>query len=295
MALTAFERAAQWLDKQMVPPLRAKMKGRRLFAKTVQLDRGKSNVVYNTITDMADAYIEYEMPQGELDRDMIRVTPTTVRVPKIVRPYLVPRDTFESFRTEGIAMDTEAMISAAYKVAKKEDAYLVQGWAPDGTNYEINGLYQGAGTTEATAKDFGTFGNATSKVGLVMAALAALDIDDQNYNLGLNPVQYQELRTIRSTYDLLEWPDVLEQISPNDAQPKAFIYQSNNITAGTGLMTPVDTQGVYMDLLIGQDATNRLGFDSKLGPEDSPIYGHVIECIRPRIKTSTALVKATGI
>jgi uncharacterized linocin/CFP29 family protein len=295
MVDTAFEIAARHLDDQMVQPLRHKMKGRKLFGKTVQLDRGKSNVRYNVLTDMGDAYIEYEMPQGDLDRDMVRVEPVIVRVPKIVRAYEIPRDTFESFRTEGIAMDTEAMLSAAFKVARKEDFYLVQGWAPNGSTYEIPGLYQGAGTTESTSKDFGTFGNATDKVALVMAALAVLDITDQNYNMGLNPTQFQELNSIRSTNGILEKPDVLTMLSPNDAMPAGFIYQTNDVTVDTGLMTPVDLSGTYMDLLIGQDATNRLGFDSKIGPEDSPIFGHVIEAIRPRIKTATALVKITNI
>jgi hypothetical protein len=128
-----------------------------------------------------------------------------------------------------------------------------------------------------------------------MAALAALDITEQNYNMGLNPTQFQELNSIRSTNGILEKPDVLTMLSPNGAMPAGFIYQTNDVTVDTGLMTPVDTSGIYMDLLIGQDATNRIGFDSKIGPEDSPIFGHVIEAIRPRIKISTALVKLTNI
>jgi uncharacterized linocin/CFP29 family protein len=202
---------------------------------------------------------------------------------------------FESFRSAGVPLDTEGMRSAMQRVIDQEEALLLQGWAPDGTNYEVKGLYQGAGTTEATSSDFATFGNATTEITLVMAALAALEITNQNYHLVLNPTQYQQARASRSTtYGVPEWPDLPGILNPNPAMPAGSIWQSNRITAGTGLFVPVDPEGLYYDLLVGHEARNVLGYDSRLG-EDSPIFGHVVECMRPRIKQSTALVKATGI
>ena len=58
---------------------------------------------------------------------------------------------------------THDMVSA-YKVADKIDNLLLNGWTADGTNYDIEGLYQAADNNYSTSKDFGTAGNAMAAV-----------------------------------------------------------------------------------------------------------------------------------
>lgn len=279
----------------MVPPLRQRLKGRKLFASTIVLGKGKFEFDYDTITEMGEAVISYDLPDDSVKRDMIEVSDATLKLAVIAKGWKIPRTQWEAYLSEGKDLRTKAMMSAAQVNAKAEDDLLLQSWKPDGSNARISGLYASAGNTDSTSADFGTYGNALAEIGTCMALMDADDVptDAVNWNLGLNSVQYEELDSSVS-YGNIEFDQVLKQLNRADGMPKGTIYKSSDITAGTGLLSPVDPAGEYIELIIGQDMKNVLGEDSKI-PEISPIYGTTYEVIAPVIYQANALCTMTGI
>jgi hypothetical protein len=66
------------------------------------------------------------------------------------------------------------------------------------------------------------------------------------------------------------------------------------MTAGTGLLSPVDPDGGLIDLVLGLDFQNIPGTDSKMG-RLSPYYMTVVAVERPRIKQTNSLSKLSAI
>jgi uncharacterized linocin/CFP29 family protein len=281
------------MDREMVNPLRQMLVGRQLFPKVTRLPVGKYNVDYMSITEMGSAQISLSRPQPSLPRDNINTDLTNVPLIWIAKGYEIKREQFDAFASEGIAIDTAAMLSAAQVCSEKEDDLLIQGWTPDGASYSINGLYQGAGNSYTTAKHFGTYGNATAAVAGAKALVKADKVYGCNFNLVLNPTEMGLLEA--SEYNgIMEKPHVEALLNSIPNAPKGQIIESVDITAGTGLLSPVDTAGLYIDLILGQDYENDLGMDSK-SPKNSPIYGAMTACMRPRIKNSVAICTLTDL
>ncbi len=288
---TVYENAAKYLDKELVEPIRQQLVGRKLFGKVTRVEPGVFNVDYNTLTDMGDAIITLDLPDDSVEKDSVKVATSTMKIGVISKGYKIPRSQFESFARYGTPLDTAAMISAGQKVGEKEDDMLLQGWAPDGSNYKIKGLYQSAGNSYSTSKDFGTFGNPTAAVSGALALLYADGIVGTNFNLVLNYVQYAELQA-NYEYGTYEWDKVMKMINPNPGAGQGQILMSTDITAGTGMMTPVDTSGVYMDLIVGADYKNQIAqpkFDI------SPVEGITYTMVVPRIKHANAVCTLTAI
>jgi uncharacterized linocin/CFP29 family protein len=291
---SAYENAAKYMDKQMVDPLRQQLIGRKLFAKvTGPLGPGKFNIDTNSLSDMGEAIITYDLPdESGLTKDSVKVSTETLKLAVIPKAYQIPRGQFEAFASQGIALDAASMISAAQKVGEREDDLLIQGWNPDGTNYKISGLYQSAGNSYGTSKDFGTAGNPTIAVTAALAELATDKVIGTNFNLSLHPTQYAELLSSRHTNGFREFPEIMEILNPNPGAPKGQVFQTTDLTAGTGMVTPVDAAGVYMDLVIGVDYRNQLAqpkFDI------SPIDGLTYVIVAPRIKKVDAICTMTAI
>lgn len=291
---TVYEQAAKDLDKILKDPVRQMMKGRLLFAKTYQLPAGKMTVEKFTWTDMGASSIAYSLPEGELNRDSGYVGVGEVKVPLNYKGWMVSKTEFDSMKNEGFDLVAKNAESAAYQIALREDDMIFLGWAPDGTNYQVEGLYTDAGNDYSTGKDFGTFGNPTDAIAGAFALLDADNIGGVNFNLGLNPAQYRELQASRSANGVREWPDILDMLNSSGNPAKGTIYWSNDITAASGLMSPVDTSGKYIDLVIAMDMQNIMGVDSKLG-SISPVYGLTIEAVRPRVHQDTSLCKLSAI
>ena len=292
---TSYAKYARYLDTVMHEPSRQKTLGRMLYPKTILLDKGKFNIDYHTITDMGAAEISYQLPSGG-QRDDITVAVTNLEIPNIYKAYQIPRAVFDSFKAKGSSLDTAAMLSASYRVDQIEDDILIQGYDPDGdSTYEISGLYQSAGNTDSTSADFGTAGKALAEVAVGLSLIDADNALTTNYNLTLNATQYWELAaSILSSGDR-ERPQVLEllnEIVPGG--PRGGIYSSADITAGTGLLSPVDTSGEHMDLIIALEKKNHLAPDPYWGDEGD-LYGHVIERLVPRVHHANAICTLTGI
>jgi len=292
---TTYAKMARYYDSIMHEPTRQKTLGRKLYPKTIVLDKGKFNIDYHTLTDMGTAEVSYQLPTGG-QRDDVVAAVTNLQIPNIYKAYRIPRAVYDSFKANGTSMDTVAMLSASYRVDQIEDDILIQGYDPDGdSTYEIKGIYQSAGNTDGTSADFGTAGNALSEVGVGLSLIDADNALTTNYNLVLNATQYWELMPSVLSNGDREFPQVLDMLNDiNPGGPRGGIYSSSDITAGTGLLSPVDVAGEHMDLIIALEKKNHLAPDPYWG-EEGDLYGHVIERLVPRVHHTTAICTLTGI
>lgn len=295
MTRSSFHRAATYFDSKMVAPLRQQLIGRKLFAHTTPIPKGKFEYDYDTITEMGSSVISYDLPDDSVKRDMIEATDATLKLAVIAKGWKIPRTQWEAYLSEGKDLRTKAMLSAAQVNGLAEDDLLINYWKPDGSNARINGLYGSAGNTDSTSADFGTFGNAMAEVGTCLAAIAADDVPTAtiNWNLTLNAVQYYELAKSVS-YGVREFDEVVKMLNPAAGAATGSIFVSPDITAGTGMLSPVDPAGLYIDLVKAQDMKNVLGEDSKI-PDISPIYGTTYEVLAPVVYQTVAVCTMTGI
>lgn len=283
---------SKYFDKELIRPLQQRFIGRKLLPKNNELSGkgiGMESVDVWTLAQMAAATTSLGLPTGY--GDTADVTSDTLNLPILAEPFVLPRRMYESYKMKGIGIDSDLSILAAYQVQLAEEALILDGWKPDGTNYVINGLYQAAGNAEATADDFGTYGNATEKVTLAKSQLEADSVYGP-YNLVLNQVQYNQLLASESTTGNPEWDRVMSVLNDGGSGP-AQIFSSPVQTAATGMMLAVPDK-TYFDLVIPQEYKNQLNEDPKLG-DLSPLYGMVYESIAPRIKHTNAICTLTNI
>lgn len=291
--VNAIANIAKYFDKELIMPLQQRFVGRKLVPKNNELSGkgiGMDSVDVWTLKQLAAASTSLGLPTGF--GDTADVTSSTLNLPVLAEPFVLPRRMYESYKMGGINIDADLSILAAYQVQLAEEALILDGWKPDGTNYVINGLYQAAGNAEATAAGFDTYGNATEKVTLAKALLEADSVYGP-YNLVLNQTQYNELLASESTTGKPEWDRVMNILNDGQSNGPAQIFSSPTQTAGTGMMLAISNK-THFDLVIPQEYTNQLNEDPKLG-NLSPLYGMVYESMAPRIKHANAICKLTNI
>ena len=290
--VNALANLSKYFDKELIKPLQQRFVGRKLVPKNNELSGkgiGMESVDVWTLKELAEATTSLGLPTGY--GDTADVTSETLNLPILAEPFVLPRRMYESYKLSGIGIDADLSILAAYQVQLAEEALILDGWKPDGTNYVINGLYQAANNAEASADDFGTYGNATDKVTLAKALLEADSVYGP-YNLVLKQVQYNQLLASESTTGNPDWARVMTVINVNASGP-AQIFSSPTQTVATGMMLAVSNK-TYFDLVIPQEYKNQLNEDPKLG-DLSPLYGMVYESLAPRVKHTDAICTLTNI
>lgn len=290
--VNALANLSKYFDKELIKPLQQRFVGRKLVPKNNELSGkgiGMESVDVWTLKELAAATTSLGLPTGY--GDTADVTSETLNLPILAEPFVLPRRMYESYKLSGIGIDADLSILAAYQVQLAEEALILDGWKPDGTNYVINGLYQAANNAEASADDFGTYGNATDKVTLAKALLEADSVYGP-YNLVLNQVQYNQLLASESTTGNPEWDRVMTILNDGGSGP-AQIFSSPTQTVATGMMLAVSNK-TYFDLVIPQEYKNQLNEDPKLG-DLSPLYGMVYESLAPRVKHTDAICTLTNI
>jgi|GEM_PF-4806362 len=294
--MTRNEDAAKKFDEQMVPPFRQRILGRKLFSKTYVLETGKSEVSYDKITEMGPAGISFGFDPTVVPADSIKVTPTVLKVPTIWQKFTVPLDRLEAFMSQGEDLRLEGMRSAFQTVALLEDDLLINGWSADGSTYDISGLYQAAGTTEATSSVTSTFGNMIVKTRLALAALEAYNAAEYDFNLLLAPGNYYEVMgSINATYGTVgEAPIVKQQLANLTGNPgNVGIYKCSDLSANTGLLVPIDPMGEVLDLVIERDLRTTPKAELYAGLEDPTFV--LAEKLVPRIKKPYGICTLIGL
>ena len=290
---TALQKAATYFDTEIVEPLRQKTMARKLISvkPRVKGDGIKAADILKVV-EMGAAQMAYKLPK-DMSRDMVRIDKSTVNIPVLYKGYEIDRDAMDVWKNQGVAIDSAAAVSAAQVIGIQEDTAIIDGWKPDGTNYVMDGLYQSAGITYATSKDFATYGYAKEAVAGARASLEAVYVYPP-FNLTLNPVQAGELVMSESSTGTEELPRVIKVLNGNATNGPGVVFSSPAVTAGTGLITPVDPARVYIELLNPQPLRNVLGEDSKM-PGISDITGTAFEALYVNVKQANAICKMTNI
>lgn len=288
MADTTLQSFSKEIDAKIVDPLRRVLVGRQLVHVTPPAGFGVSSVEWSKVTEMSGGMVSYAF--AKTNEDTLNLVPTTSKVPVCWKDYTVDRRQYESFKNKGLDIEASTAISAAFVAAKVEDETIIDGVKRDGTNYEINGLYPGAGNDYSTGKDFGTFGLATDALA---GAFDLLDTDDVPTNIGYNMVlastQRNELRASRSTNGVKEEPDILEMLNGGK------IISSNVLAAGTGMILPVPAVAEpWIDYYLTTDWRTEHGFNSE-HPDTGDLTGRVYAGGILRIKENKVICKMSSI
>lgn len=274
------EEQYKYIEKKLITAVRKKRIARELYGTSLgPIGFGKSRYDYDVMTDQSDAIMSMIIEEHE---DAVNFTRTAVDIPILQKGFFLDARKLEASKSEGVPLNISNGNSSAYKVGQKEEALLLQGWARDGTTYDISGFYQGAGLTEATAKDFGTAGLAIDKAVLTEALFTAQDIDGP-YDWVLNPTQYAQLSLYTANHSRSNRTEVEEIIGGK-------IYKSTAITAGTGLAVASGRGGELYELVIAQD------FITKNWPRGVQGINFIAyEALVPIIYNSYCAAKMTGI
>jgi len=286
----AYTQYSKAVDSELVKPLENVLIGRKLVYVTAPKGWGVTSVDWGKISEMSGGYVSYGFTDG--NEDMIDVALTNSKVPVYWKDYRVNRRLYEGWQLNNTDMDTSAAQSAGYVATSTEDAAIINGVTKDGTNYDINGLYQGAGNNYSTQTDFGTYGNAMAAV----AGAKQLMVDDgiPAYNIPLNLVlsstQYGELeKSTDNGFD--EWPKLLRMLNGGSIYP----VPSTVLAAGTGMLLPTPTVGrPYVDFFLTSNFRTEHGVDSK-HPDTSDLFGRVYSAGILRIKHANAICKLSNI
>lgn len=288
---TALQSFSTKVDAALVEPLRRTLVGRRLVPVTPPVGFGVSSVDWSTITEMGEGMVSYAFNSS--NQDTVGASLTSSKVPVYWKDYTVDRRMFEGFKVNGQNIDDTAALSAAYVAAYAEDAAIINGVSRDSSAYDINGLYQGAGNTDATALAWSTTGNATISVANAYALLAADNVpvgDNVPFNLVAHPTPYMNLLKSRSANGVREYPEVKEMLHGGE------IIMSNAMPAATdALMLPAASiLKPYVDFYLTADWQTEHGVDSE-HPDTGDISGRVFSAGILRIKQSNAICTMTDV
>ena len=215
---------------------RRQMIARKLLPIKGPLGEGVQEFGYDTLTEVSAARIDLSWPGAE-SKDIINLARETVAIPNIHKETVINKLDLAASRMSGRPLSLSNLESVSYKVALMEDALIIKGWSRDGTTYEINGLYEGAGLDEDTDLPWGTKANIETSINNAVALMLAQNIAPP-YNLTLHPTQYsQTLALIASTArSYRDW--IRESI-------EGEVYMSAALTDGNGLLTKANPEGMF--------------------------------------------------
>ena len=243
---------------------------------------GTQQYGFDSATEVSEAMLSFAFSDNA--EDIIGRSRMHLPIPVLHKEFRIGRRDIASAQNGNYELNTATANSAAYRVTNLENNVVINGYAPDGSNYEVKGLYQSVGQTTAGA-DFGTAGSA---IATVQAALTLFDADDiyGDFDLLLNPVQYNKLAVSvfgANKEGVAELPMVKELIGGN-------IYKVPFLTAGTGMMN-AKPNSAFAELVITQD----LSYESEILPKSKDLWGRVYEVLVPVIYEADAFCSLTSI
>lgn len=243
----------EW-DKDIVPVLHAQTLARKLIPRSVLSGKGlgMTSVETRAYTATAGAVINYEIIQD--NEEKVDITAKNLKIPVQQDDRTISRRAWESYILHGTPLDNDMALDMVANIAAQEDALVINGWKPDGTNYALKGMFQVANNTFPGA-DFGTYGNAIKAVAGALALLRTDKIYSTGYNLLLTPTQYAELEASESTTGKAEYDRVLAMLNRNAPGNPGVIYESTSLSdasANSGIVSPAATPANrrFFDLVI---------------------------------------------
>lgn len=258
---------------------------RKLFGTAIRkIDAGSQTFGYDTLTEVSNAALDFQWP-GRESQDIVNLARTTVGIPNLHKEFEINKLDLASSRMTGTPVNTSTAESAAYKVALLEDTTLILGYSADGTNYDINGLYNAAGNDENTSLDWGTKANIETSINNTIALLLTDNIMPP-YNLTLHPDQYVQSRALvaNTAVSYLQW--VTESLQGGS------VFVTPSITAGTGMMTKANPDGMF-EYVMAEDLTTETEVLSI--QQGNNLFGRVYVRGLPVVYDSNAISKMSSI
>lgn len=272
----------QYIMDRVVYAARRELVGRKLMP-IRKIDSSTQVFGYDVLTESADAAIDVGWP-GRETLDIVNLARETVAIPTVHKEFEINKLDLASSRMTGTPLNTTTAESAGYKVGLEEDTLLILGYSADGTTYDINGLYNAAGNSQASAYNWSTATNIPLSINASITLLMADNIFPP-YNLILNPQEYNEAAVFvaNTAVPYLTW--IKERIGGE-------IYPSATITAGTGMMTKANPVGMF-EFVVAEDLTVETQVLSK--KEGESLFGRVYVRGLPVVYDSNAICKLTTI
>ena len=279
------ELGKQW-DAAIVQVLQEQTIGRKLIPLNTALSHkglGMTEIGTNAFAARADAVIDYDIIENDLGVDTVDVTAKSLKVPVQQDDAKIPRRAYEAFKLKNAPIDAGLASDMAARIAAIEDDVKIMGWKPDGTTYEIKGMYQVAANTAAGAVT-STYGKALLSVAAALKELWDDSVFSAGYNLVLAPANYAELLGSYSTAGIWEYMQVEEQLNVNAPAKPGKIVMSPNMTTNTAMIAPVASQANmrFFDLIEAQAPT----FDTWIegSQKTGPVHVRLLGALVPRFK-----------
>lgn len=272
----------QYILDRVVYAARRELIGRKLLP-IRSIDPSTQTFGYDTLTEVSDAAIDIAWP-GRETLDIVNLARSTVAVPNIHKEFVINKLDLAASQLSGTPLNTTTAESSGYKVGLEEDKLLILGYSRDGTAYDINGLYNAAGNSEATALGWNTAANIATSINNTVALLMADNIFPP-YNLCLHPDQYNEAAVFiaNTAVPYLTW--IKERIMGD-------IYATPTIATGTGMMTKANPIGLF-EYVVAEDFTVSTEVMTKR--EGEGLFGRVYARGLPVVYDSNAICKMTSI
>jgi uncharacterized linocin/CFP29 family protein len=285
--MTTLQRYGEHIREEIITALQPKFIGRQV-ARDAPDVKGEGILSVKTVSmsEMGPAEISFSLPRTDANRDIIKVTEGSENLLVIHKSYEIPRMDYLVWQAKGKSLDQASSLAAGRTIVAREDTFIFQGATVAGQ--VIPGLYTGAANNVPAALDFGVFGNATIAVSSAIEALVDDNVNADAFNLILHPTQYAELfRSRHGATGLMELPDIMRQLNGGKDSGAGQILQTKALTAGTGLVLPVDNSREYFELYAPLDLQVIVGEDSKM-PQWGPLYGTQLEFVLPHYKHPNA-------
>ncbi|MDG6245085.1 MAG: encapsulin [Methanolobus sp.] len=285
-ALYQFSRS---MDTKIHPPLRQINKARKLVQVVPGRGFGETSIDWVELQKMSQAMVSYNFSTGNIDT--VDFALTNSKIPIVWKDYTIDRRLYEAMRMKGTEVDASAALDAAYMVNSAEETMILRGVSRDGTNYEMNGLYEGAGIDYDSSTNVGAFGGIQDAVVGAYELMDVADVptDALKWNLTMAPNIYNKVLQSRNASGHREIPELLDLLNGGN------IFKSGTLASGKALLSPTpDTGSQYVDFYLSQEVFTEHGIDSK-HPDTGPIYGRVYEAGVLRIRKNAVLAKLSNL
>jgi hypothetical protein len=230
-------------DKAIVPVLRETPSGMSLLPlNTDYRGLGKAAVRVAGYGTRAGAKIGFEIMKTA--GDGVDITGFDTKIAVIQDDATIKRTDWEAYIENGVPISNDIAMDMTGNVQAVVDDLVFQGYAGDGTTYDIKGLYQVAGTA-TTGAVTSTFGNLLVSVNTAIANLETAGIYSPSWICALNPANYAESASMIST-GVVEMNEVLRALGS-----AGRVVKNSRVTANYGLVfpAPLDVNRKFFDII----------------------------------------------
>ncbi len=282
-------------DRAIVPVLRETPSGMSLLPlNTDYRGLGKRAVRIAQYATRSGARIGFEIMKTA--GDGVDLTGFDTKIAVIQDDATIKRTDWEAFVENGVPISNDIAMEMAGNIQATVDDLVYQGYAADGTNYDIKGLYQVAGTA-TTGAVTSTFGNTLISVNTAIADLETAGIHSPGFILALNPANYAEAAS-QINSGVVEMSEVLKALGTGGR-----VVKNSRVTANYGLVfpAPLDVNRRFFDIVETVAPFHDVYF--KDNSKTSDIGVRQITCLGLRFKhqsssgtgTDTAVSKISGL